>query len=113
MGISQLARGWVRNKGLAFRKRRMEALRVLLGVDQTTRVLDVGGTPLHLALLDRIPRVTLPNIRSEEQANADGRFGYVCAGARQLPFPDGAFDVGFSNSVIEHVGTPAGQRRFA
>lgn len=30
-----------------------------------------------------------------------------------LPFPDGAFDIATSNAVLEHVGSPEHQRRFA
>ena len=37
----------------------------------------------------------------------------VVADGRSLPFPDGAFDIGFSNAVIEHVGGRADQRRYA
>jgi SAM-dependent methyltransferase len=37
---------------------------------------------------------------------------YVQASALELPFPDGAFDVYFSNAVIEHVGPREAQRRF-
>lgn len=36
----------------------------------------------------------------------------VLADGRALPFPDNAFDIGFSNAVIEHVGSRADQRRF-
>jgi hypothetical protein len=37
----------------------------------------------------------------------------VRADGRELPFEDGAFDLGFSNAVIEHVaGGRHGQRRF-
>lgn len=37
----------------------------------------------------------------------------VRADGRDLPFADGAFDIGFSNAVIEHVaGGREGQRRF-
>jgi SAM-dependent methyltransferase len=32
--------------------------------------------------------------------------------ALALPFEDGAFDVVFSNAVVEHVGGPEAQRRF-
>jgi len=112
MIFSQLNRGWVREKGLAFRKRRMEALRAFLHIHETTRILDVGGTPLNWTLLDMLPRVTLVNIRPEEYSD-DGRFEYVCADGCRLPFPDGAFDVVFSNSVVEHVGTRDDQKRFA
>jgi SAM-dependent methyltransferase len=37
---------------------------------------------------------------------------YVKGDALALPFEDGAFDVAFSNAVIEHVGGPDEQRRF-
>ena len=37
----------------------------------------------------------------------------VRADGRELPFADGAFDIGFSNAVVEHVaGGRDGQRRF-
>jgi 2-polyprenyl-3-methyl-5-hydroxy-6-metoxy-1,4-benzoquinol methylase len=36
----------------------------------------------------------------------------VTADGRDLPFPDGAFDVAFSNAVVEHVGAREDQRRF-
>ncbi len=36
----------------------------------------------------------------------------VTADGRDLPFEDGAFDIAFSNAVLEHVGGRDDQRRF-
>jgi hypothetical protein len=40
------------------------------------------------------------------------RVNFVVADGRRLPFEDSSFDVGFSNAVIEHVGSRDQQRQF-
>lgn len=40
------------------------------------------------------------------------RIRLVQADGRQLPFEDAAFDIGFSNAVLEHVGSRQQQARF-
>jgi ubiquinone/menaquinone biosynthesis C-methylase UbiE len=83
-----------------------------LEIDTHTRVLDVGGTPETWDMLAVRPRVTLLNTpRTKDELSAAS--WWVAADGRALPFRDGAFDVVFSNSVIEHVGDAASQRRFA
>lgn len=37
---------------------------------------------------------------------------FVEADGRRLPFADNTFDIGFSNAVVEHVGSRADQQRF-
>jgi SAM-dependent methyltransferase len=90
----------------------MERFAREFGLTAGTSVLDVGGVPDTWALLDRPPRVTLLNTprTGEELASADA---WVAGDGRSLPFRDGAFDVVFSNSVIEHVGDRASQLQFA
>jgi hypothetical protein len=83
-----------------------------LAITATTRVLDVGGAPETWQMLPQPPRVTLLNTprTKDELATAPQ---WIAGDGRALPFRDGAFDVVFSNSVIEHVGDRESQRRFA
>ena len=74
-----------------------------LRITAATRVLDIGGTPDCWDLLPLRPRVTLLNTpRAKDDLAAAAE--WVAGDGRALPFRDGAFDVVFSNSVIEHVG---------
>jgi hypothetical protein len=81
-----------------------------------TRVLDIGGTPDNWQLIPVSPRLVLLNM-PRAQADLTGAGPpvptWVAGDGRCLPFRDGAFDVVFSNSVIEHVGDAASQQRFA
>jgi 2-polyprenyl-3-methyl-5-hydroxy-6-metoxy-1,4-benzoquinol methylase len=77
-----------------------------------TRVLDIGGTPDNWELIDAPPRLVLLNM-PRAQADLAGAAQWVAGDGRALPFRDAAFDVVFSNSVIEHVGDAASQERFA
>ena len=94
-----------------FRARRMTRFIRELGVTAETTILDVGGTPLNWSLLPFRPRVALLNTTREERPESGWIF--VAGDGRSLPFRDRSFDIVFSNSVIEHVGEKAGQRRFA
>ena len=57
------------------------------------------------------PRLVILN---EERERPDAsEVMWVAGDGCSLPFRDGAFDIVFSNSVIEHVGGPERQRQFA
>jgi ubiquinone/menaquinone biosynthesis C-methylase UbiE len=83
-----------------------------LRINEQTRVLDIGGTPDYWNMLPARPRLILLNTPRAREDLA-GAVSWIAGDGRQLPFRDGAFDVVFSNSVIEHVGDAESQRRFA
>lgn len=98
-----------------FRRRRMNRFFALMSPLAEARVLDIGGTPQTWSgespAHSQFP-VTLINIRSNGQLD-DDRFTTVEGDATKLPFMDNSFDIAFSNSVIEHVGSWKKQQAFA
>ena len=73
-------------------------------------ILDVGGEPQMWSIIGRTSGVTLINIRApQERAGFDFVLGSGC----DMPFGDQSFDLAFSNSAIEHVGSEENQFKFA
>lgn len=93
-----------------FRRERMQMFVERLGIRGDMRVADLGGTPGNWAWSPARPHLTLVNTRVD--FFTDG-LPTVCANAVRCPFKDKAFDVVFSNSLIEHLGTWEEQVRFA
>jgi hypothetical protein len=94
-----------------FHAKRMPEFVRLFGITPETTVLDVGGTVSEWKTLPCRPHVTALNLSVERAGGAD--ITCVVGDARHLPFKDGAFDVVFSNSVVEHVGSWSDQQLFA
>jgi hypothetical protein len=95
-----------------FRARRMALLARTLGITQDTRVLDVGGTIDIWRVAPVMPRLVLLNSQ-RARYEIGAAEGIVLGDGTSLPFADGSFDLVFSNSVIEHVGSREQQARFA
>lgn len=102
---------WFGRISAHFRRRRMARFAEVLAIGPATCVLDIGGTPECWDLMAVRPRLTLLN--TPRAAEEVGAACWVAGDGRALPFRDGAFDVVFSNSVIEHVGDRESQLRFA
>ena len=97
-----------------FRRRRMRRFAASFGDPAGLRVLDVGGSAFNWRLLPRLPRLVLVNLAApREQGLRLAGAAFVVGDGTRLGFADGAFDVAFSNSVIEHLGTPERQQAFA
>lgn len=101
--------------GRRFRARRMQQFIRELCPDESRTILDVGGYP-WLWIASKIRgRITLLNTQfpSGLQEQYSGKFDFVTGDGCALPYADKSFDIVFSNSVIEHVGSYERQRRFA
>jgi SAM-dependent methyltransferase len=95
-----------------FRARRMRRFVADFNVTANTRVLDIGGTIYNWTLAPVPPRLTLLNLPRAGETVPEG-VDWVSGDGCALPFADASFDIVFSNSVIEHLGTPERQRSFA
>ncbi|HZP72613.1 MAG TPA: methyltransferase domain-containing protein [Gaiellaceae bacterium] len=108
----------------ASRERKLRLFLELLAPTASSTVVDVGVTnaPFGDGSSDNFFEALYP---WPEQVTAVGhteldvfeaafpRVRAVRADGRELPFDDGAFDLGFSNAVVEHVaGGREGQRQF-
>jgi hypothetical protein len=74
--------------------------------------IDVGGRESMWSTVEFSPRVTIVNLEGADVAGGP-RFEYVHRDARSLGFADASFDLAFSNSAIEHLGSFEDQQQFA
>ena len=98
------------------RRRRFAFFESLLSrIPGHVRILDVGGTPdfWRVVGLSR-PNVSVTLLNRSPATAHSGTVHSVVGDARDMrEFRDGEFDVVFSNSVIEHVGTYRDQQAMA
>lgn len=90
----------------------MQLFERTFAISERTTVLDVGGSPLIWQFAKRRPRLTFLNLPPAIDNTISG-VNLVGGDGRLMPFGDRTFDIVFSNSTIEHVGTHADQKKFA
>lgn len=102
------------------RERRFQLFMQEMEPQPTDRVLDVGVTdadwrsgnffesryPWPAQITAVAPQAVPAFTRNFPEVD------FVAADGRQLPFADNTFDIGFSNAVVEHVGSRANQKNF-
>lgn len=100
--------------GQYFRKKRMTNFEKLFDINSKTTILDVGGSPSIWHFLGKDPKIDILNVN--ENYNSEGlteNMSFIQGDGRQLKFCDRSYDIVYSNSVIEHVGTYEDQKTFA
>jgi hypothetical protein len=98
-----------------FRARRFRQFVTTLRHDRFTRMLDVGGYPATWEGKPiELSEIRLINVHEINLPTAP-QHHYVCevVDGCALPYADVEFDIGYSNSVIEHVGGWERQQQFA
>lgn len=79
-----------------------------------TRILDIGGTLYNWTILRNDAQIVLLNLTLRKKlAEFPENISFVQGDGTDLKYPDRAFDVAHSNSVIEHLGTFENQVKFA
>lgn len=97
-----------------FRQKRMQRFLDRFPLTPQTTLVDLGGRPEFWRSVTPMPAITLVNIEQgiDRKPRPPG-MQLLMASALEVPLPDQSFDIAFSNSVIEHVGTWENQQRFA
>ena len=98
---------------LPARKAKDIADRFVVLSDPAARVLDIGGGAFPWSYIKPSAKITVLNLDLPESIIDHPGIEFVAGDALYIPFSPMAFDLVFSNSVIEHVGDYAQQQQFA
>jgi 2-polyprenyl-3-methyl-5-hydroxy-6-metoxy-1,4-benzoquinol methylase len=117
MGLFDVLRGLARESRVVrrWRETRYGLFVELVNLEPADRVIDVGaGWGAGLERFNRVNPIVAVDPRPDPSSEwlSAPNVTIVEADGAELPFPNGEFDVAFSNSVIEHV-EPERQAAFA
>ena len=94
------------------RQRRMRKFEQIMGLTDTATVIDVGGYTPNWQYIQCQPKINLVNLHPQPGELSE-QFTQAVADGCDLPYAEHEFDIAFSNSVIEHVGSWSRQQQFA
>lgn len=89
-----------------FRRQRLRKFYEFFNITPNTKILDVGGNTFFWDLARSegltVPKITIINVYPNHDPLPEN-IEWVVGDGKKLPFADLAFDLAFSNSVIEHL----------
>jgi hypothetical protein len=98
------------------RKNRIKSLTKIVDFESGMRVIDLGGTSEIWEYVDvplQITIVNLPGVAVDAISVHKHKMEFIEGDATTLSYNDNSFDIVFSNSVIEHVGSHENREKFA
>jgi Methyltransferase domain len=102
---------------LIWRARRRKAFLERIKPQQNETLLDVGGYPgfwtVASSPVNRIDTLNVDKVCFDASQFPDHNIRVLEGNGCALPFPEKSYDILFSNSVIEHVGSWQQQKQFA
>ncbi len=96
-----------------FRKKRMHLFIETFSPNTNTWILDIGGTQYNWNVINCQSQILLLNLSVPNNPNPLKNISFVQGDGKNLKYDDKKFNICFSNSVIEHVGTFENQKLFA
>jgi hypothetical protein len=91
----------------------MDQFQASLAPRAETTIIDVGGYPSCWSAAICPARITLVNLHIPEWLDSNTCYPMIKGDGCNLQFSDESFDIGYSNSVIEHLSTFENQQKFA
>lgn len=100
-----------------FRKKRYSKFLSYISPTHNDRILDIGGLPetwtTHQPLAKEVNLINIYQIEFEPKDYTKHNIKILIGNGCDLEMPDQSYDIVYSNSVIEHVGTWSNQVKLA